>query len=180
MKRPLPLLAALALGVLVAIGATVAGAVPASAATLDAAEIADLRYMREEEKLARDVYAALYARYGDAGRVFGAITKSESRHTLAVRRLLTAHKVTDPVASDVPGVFKDRDLQKLYADLVAQGETSLRAALRVGVAVEELDIDDLKACIARTSHADIERVYTNLQRASSNHLRAFQRHLARR
>lgn len=36
----------------------------ASAAALDANEIAGLRFMREEEKLAHDVYVALFTRWG--------------------------------------------------------------------------------------------------------------------
>lgn len=179
MKRPLLLLAAMALTVFAVFGATVAAATPASAATLSGTEAADLQHMREEEKLARDVYTVLDARYGTSVRVFRTIAKSENRHTLAVKRLLTAYSVPDPVTTAVPGVFTDPGMQQLYDALLGQGSTSLTAALQVGVTIEKLDIDDLQACIARTTHADVKRVYTNLQNASYNHLRAFERQLAR-
>jgi hypothetical protein len=179
MKRPLLLLAALALTAFAAFGATVAATETASAATLSSTEAADLQHMREEEKLARDVYTVLDARYGQTVRVFRNIAKSENRHTLAVKRLLTAYGVADPVATDVPGVFKDPGMQQLYDTLVAQGGTSLEAALQVGITIEELDIDDLEAAIVRTSNTSVKRVYTNLLHGSQNHLRAFERQLAR-
>lgn len=178
MKRPLVLLAALALTLAAVLGATAVTAAPASAATLSTTEAADLQHMREEEKLARDVYTVLDAKYGASVRVFRNIIKSENRHTLAVKRLLTAYNVPDPVAVDVPGVFQDPGMQQLYNTLVAQGSTSLAAALQAGITVEELDIDDLEAAIARTSSTSVKRVYTNLMNASQNHLRAFQRTLA--
>lgn len=179
MKRPFLLLAALALTASAALGAGVATAAPASAATLSGTEAADLQHMREEEKLARDVYTVMDTKYGASVRVFKNIATSESRHTLAVKRLLTTYNVADPVAADIPGVFTDPGLQQLYDSLVARGSTSLTAALQVGVAIEELDIGDLQECIARTTHTDVKRVYTNLLNGSGNHLRAFERQLTR-
>jgi hypothetical protein len=175
MKRPFLLLAALALTAFAVFGAGVATAATASAATLSGTEAADLQHMREEEKLARDVYTVMNTKYGSSVRVFANIAKSESRHTLAVKRLLTVYNVADPVAADIPGVFADPGMQQLYNSLVAQGSTSLTAALQVGVAIEELDIADLQKCIARTTNASVKRVYTNLLDGSRNHLTAFQR-----
>jgi len=147
------------------------------ATPLSQAEKDGLVHMREEEKLARDVYRVLGAEY--SLRVFSNIARSESTHMAAVKRLLDRYGVADPVSPDVAGSFQDPDLQRLYDDLIEQGDDSLTAALRVGVAIEKLDISDLKAHLAETQHSAIRIVYRNLLRGSQNHLRAFERLLAR-
>ena len=130
--------------------------------------------MREEEKLARDVYNAFYDRYGL--RVFSNIAASEQAHMNAVLTLLNRYGLADPAAT-TPGVFNNADLQALYDDLIAQGNQSLTEALRAGVLIEETDIADLQDGLALTTHADLRAVYANLLRASQNHLRAFSRQL---
>jgi len=138
---------------------------------LDADEIADLVFMRQEEKLAHDVYVALYETWGQ--RIFANIASSEQTHSQAVARLLDRFGIEDPVAGAATGVLADPELQALYNQLVAQGQTSLEEALRVGVAIEELDIIDLQESLERTDVAEIERVYTSLLNGSHNHLNAF-------
>lgn len=153
---------------------------PACAAAitpLSPAEAQGLAFMREEEKLARDAYAALGAQY--SLRVFTNIAASESTHMSAVKRLMDRYAVADPVGTNGPGVFEDAALQDLFTQLTAQGGSSLTAALEVGIAIEMKDIADLQARSSATTHADLKRVYSNLLRASQNHLRAFERLLAR-
>ena len=154
----------------------------ASAATvvvtpLSQAEKDGLVFMREEEKLARDVYRVLGAEYSLP--VFNNIAGAESTHMAAIKRLLDRYGVADPVNPDVPGSFQHPELQQLYADLIAQGDDGLTAALRVGIIVEKADIADLQIHIQETQHSDIRTVYTNLLRGSQNHLRAFEKLLAR-
>ena len=141
---------------------------------LSATEKESLLYMREEEKLARDVYNAFYTRYGL--RVFSNIATSEQAHMDAVLTLLNRYGLADPAAA-APGVFNNDDLQALYDDLIDQGNASLTAALQAAVLIEETDIADLQDGLALTSHADLRAVYNNLLRASQNHLRAFSRQL---
>ena len=95
----------------------------------------------------------------------------------AIKRLLRLYRVTDPVKSDVPGVFQDSELQALYDELVAQGSASLKDAIEVGTAIEKLDISDLKRLRAQTGRVAIRRVYSNLLDGSYNHLAAFNRAL---
>jgi hypothetical protein len=179
MKRSFLILAAVAI-VIGACGALLVAAQPAPAATsLSATEAADLQYVREEEKLARDVYGVLDGLYGGQVAIFAKIAVSESRHTLAIKDLLDRYDVTDPAETDVPGVFENHELQELYDDLVAQGSASLEDGLWVGVAIEVLDISDLTACLERTTHADIRNVYGNLIDGSYSHLAAFEKVLAR-
>jgi hypothetical protein len=90
----------------------------------------------------------------------------------AVLTLIDQYGLADPAAAEV-GVFTDPALQELYDQLVAEGRQSLADALRVGAAIEEIDILDLQQQIAQTDKADIELVYENLMKGSRNHLRAF-------
>jgi hypothetical protein len=139
--------------------------------TLDAAERDALVFMREEEKLARDVYQTLGAKWNLP--VFSNIASSEQTHMDSLKTLLDRYGVADPVATNGVGVFANADLQKLYNDLIAQGNVSIANALKVGAAIEEIDIRDLDARLAKTDNADIQLVFENLKRGSRNHLRSF-------
>jgi len=146
--------------------------------TLSADELSGLLYMREEEKLARDVYTTLYEAWGL--QIFANIAQSEQTHTEAVRDLLEKYELADPVTDDTVGVFTDPDLQQLYDDLTARGLTSVEEALQVGALIEDLDIYDLTQEIAKTDNKDIVLVYENLTRGSRNHMRAFTSQLTAR
>lgn len=143
--------------------------------SLSEAEKIDLIYMREEEKLARDVYQTLYEKWNI--RIFTNIAQSEQTHTETVRDLLEKYDVTDPVTDDSVGVFQNKELQRLYDDLVSQGSVSEVEAFRVGALIEELDIKDLQEALVRTDNTDIKFTYENLIRASRNHLRSFTKQL---
>jgi hypothetical protein len=133
--------------------------------------------MREEEKLARDVYLALADTWGV--KVFSNIAVSEATHMEAVGDLLVRYGITDPITTDTRGVFTNPDLQQLYTDLVARGSISAAEAFQVGALIEDLDINDLENLLAETNKADIRIVYENLQKGSRNHLRAFTRQIER-
>ncbi len=134
-------------------------------------EIDGLLYMREEEKLARDVYLTLYEKWGTP--VFNNIARSEQTHTDTVKELLDRYNLPDPAAGQEVGHFSNPDLQALYEQLVAQGSQSEIEALKVGAAIEEIDILDLEERLAQTDNEDIQLVYENLMAGSRNHLRAF-------
>ena len=139
--------------------------------TLDAQEIAQARFMREEEKLARDVYRVLFATWGSS--VFSSISTSEQSHMNAMERLLDRNGIADPVTSDDTGDFTDTELQTWYGVLVDLGSVSLEEAIRVGITIEETDIIDIQAAIDNTDQADFVMTYENLLEGSRNHLRAF-------
>ena len=137
-------------------------------------ETAGLMYMREEEKLARDVYIYLYDLYSLP--IFNNIPKSEQRHMDAIKVLLDKYKLEDPVAEDVPGTFKNPDLQELYNKLIEAGKVNRVEALKVGALIEETDILDLQEQIdEKIDNKDITQVYTSLLNGSYNHLKAFTR-----
>jgi hypothetical protein len=142
---------------------------------LSDAERNSLIFMREEEKLARDVYTTLYAKWGS--RPFYNISSSEQTHMDAVLTVLKKYEITDPVGSNPVGVFQNADLQKLYNQLVSQGNTSSLNAFKVGATIEDLDIFDLKRLSTEVDNKDILFVYSNLERGSRNHMRAFNRNI---
>ena len=160
---------------LVAGSATVPGIAFADPDTLDATEVAELQFMREEEKLARDVYRVMFAEWGQ--QVFANISESEQRHTDAVAGLIEKYGVEDPVTDDSTGVFVNPELQALYDELVEKGLDSHEAGLMVGALIEEVDMVDLEEAIHATDNPDIQECYENLLRGSRNHLRAFVRTL---
>ena len=145
---------------------------PPATSTLSAEEIAGLKFMREEEKLAHDVYVALYALYGNDD-IFYRISLSETTHTEAILALLVKYGIPDPAAGKPAGVFEDPDLQALYDTLIAMGSASHIAALKVGALIEETDIRDINAKKVVTDEADILTVYNSLLCGSQDHLRSF-------
>lgn len=138
-------------------------------------EIWSMTYMYEEEKLARDVYLTLHKSWKI--KILGNIANSEQRHMNALKHLLQKYEIPLPVLNDEVGFFSNSKLQKLYHELVAQGESAPEDAVYVGATIEDLDIFDLKTYISQADNLDIRTVYQNLMKGSRNHLRAYIRHL---
>lgn len=146
---------------------------------LSEAEKNSMLFMREEEKLARDVNLEFSETWNL--NVFANIAASEQTHMDAVLKLIEKYSLTDPVGNNGTGVFTNDSLQALYNLLIPQGEVSLIEALKVGALVEEVDILDLKNALDDfVDNQDIEMVYENLYKASRNHLRAFVKNLQTR
>ena len=140
--------------------------------TLSAEETAGILLMREEEKLARDVYRSLANLFSLP--IFDNIADSEETHMQAMLLLVQRYNLTDPVGSQGIGSFTDPQLQQLYVQLVDEGSTDVVAALSIGARIEELDIADISRLETQLEdNADIALVYDNLKRGSRNHLRAF-------
>ena len=145
-------------------------------ATLPVAPLSDvekegLLFTREEEKLARDVYTALAAKWGQ--RAFTAIAAAEQQHMDAVAFLLTRYELADPAAGKAPGVFANARLQALYVTLVEKGSLGLVDAFAVGATIEDLDLADVEELIEDADNVDVDTVMQNLAKGSRNHLRSF-------
>ena len=138
--------------------------------TLSPTEADTLTFMREEEKLARDVYLVMFAYWGS--KTFTNIAESEQNHMDAIKTLLDKYGLPDPAYQEI-GVFNDPSLQELYEQLENQGKISKLDAFMVGALIEEIDIEDLQTAIDQTDKQDLQRVYENLMSGSENHLRAF-------
>ncbi len=132
--------------------------------------------MREEEKLARDVYMYLYDLWQNP--VFSNISKSEQRHMDAVGAILNKYGLEDPVDGMGPGQFNSPEMQELYSSLTAKGTSSIQDAFLVGATIEDLDIKDLEELMETADNEDVLTVYQNLVKGSRNHLRAFGSRLA--
>ena len=146
-------------------------------APLSSSETSGILLMREEEKLARDVYLTLYDKWGL--RTFSNIAGAESTHMDAMGLLIERYNLEDPIKSDTIGVFTNPEMQKLYTTLVAQGSKSLADALKVGATIEDLDIYDLERLIADSDNDDVKIAYQNLLKGSRNHMRSFGMQLER-
>lgn len=144
-------------------------ACPVPSTTISEADEANLLFLREEEKLARDVYLAMFALW--QADIFSNIAASEQRHMDAILNLLDKYGLPDPAGEE--GVFQNAELQTLYDDLIALGSTSLLDAMMVGALIEEVDIEDLQLSLATASSPDLLNVYSNLMSGSEQHLRAF-------
>ncbi len=141
---------------------------------LTAEEQESLVYMREEEKLARDVYLTLYE-YFDTN-IFSNIASAEQKHMDSVKRLLDKYGLEDPAANDTIGTFTNTEFSEFYKNKTDY-DVTLNQAILTGIFIEETDIIDLQKAIDSTDKADIQNVYENLLRGSRNHLRAFVRRL---
>lgn len=139
-------------------------------------EVAHVLYMRQEEKLARDVYITFDEVW--LGEVFATIAVSEQRHMDAMGRIIAIQELIDPITDDTVGAFakvegQDTDFGVLFAELTADGAESYVAALQTGAYLEELDILDLQLCLLDIEDEYLAQVFGNLLGGSSNHLRAF-------
>ena len=168
---------------------------------LDANEVTHLVFMREEEKLARDVYITLGLRFPEL-EIFGKIDDSEQRHTCAVCDMLNKYGIEDPSTNDNVGVYTGelygQYFTQKYAELVERGSRSPLDALYVGAYIEELDMIDINYCPEEivqlnprirssadcgkiyTDNPDVQRLYTSLLEGSESHLRAFAQTIERR
>ena len=134
-------------------------------------ELAALSFMREEEKLARDVYLYLHDLWGS--QIFINISNSEQTHTDAVAHLIEKYGLTDPSLGKLEGEFVDPILLGLYDMLIAQGTPSLMDGLLVGATIEDLDIYDLHRQMINVDNQDITLVFEMLLKGSRNHMRSF-------
>jgi len=140
------------------------------AGTISETERTGLLFMREEEKLARDVYTYMYAKYKLP--VFLNISKSENAHVSAILRLMTGFGISDN-SSNTAGVYVNPQLTALYKQLIDMGNLSVNEALKVGVLIEQTDINDLQKELLSLQNSAIKTVYTNLMAGSNAHLKAF-------
>lgn len=163
---------------------------------LDDVEASHLTFMREEEKLARDVYMTFSVLYPDEA-VFDTIgDRSEQTHTDTLRDKLEQYGLPDPNpdANNLPeeiGQFYGDEwgwyFNEKFEDFTAKGSNNILEALYVGAFIEELDMNDIGVCpvvmvesgyprpcgLAYTDERGLINTYRNLIDGSENHLRAF-------
>lgn len=154
---------------------------PATFTPLTQPEVDEALFMREEEKLARDVYLDLAAFWraqaGDVPvvKIMNNIAlNAEQSHMDAMAGVLTCYGLTDPIDSaQTHGVFLNTELASLYQTLMTRGQKSQLDALYVGGFIEEADMEDLQKSIDLSQQAYTDSVYASLMCGSRNHLRSF-------
>ena len=163
---------------------------------LDTTEASHLTFMREEEKLARDVYLTLADLY-PAQQVFSRIaTRAEQTHTDTMRDKLDQYNLPDPnpETNNLPsslGVFTGDEwgwyFTEKFAVLTAKGEVSELEALYAAAFIEELDMHDIAVCpqvmidrgfsspcgLAYTDETALQTAYSSLISGSESHLRTY-------
>jgi hypothetical protein len=158
-----------------------------------------LSFMGNEERLAYDIYNALYKQFPNLKQLNNIATKAEYKHIEAVQLLVRkyidnendftnidssplGYKDTD-ISDMKAGIYDIQSIQSLYDALYGKGLNSEKDALEVGCMVEVTDIDDLnkKIEVAQQSKADdIEEVFDFLRKGSYKHYWAFDRTLKKK
>jgi len=138
---------------------------------LSDAEKEGLIFMREEEKLARDVYLYFYQKYGN--NIFSSIATAESTHMASLKTLLDKYHVKDPVFFDDIGSFRNEMLAELFIQLTEAGNVSFVEAIKVGLTIEDLDIRDLMDYSIDLRNEDMITIYESLTKGSRNHMRSY-------
>ncbi|MHC5006288.1 MAG: DUF2202 domain-containing protein [Planctomycetota bacterium] len=128
-------------------------------------------FIWEQEKMARDVYTELAARWRMP--IFSNIASAEQNHMNMVSKLFETYGVEDSFTELPPGIFDNQELAGLKIELVEKGEDSLVKALQVGAEIEEKGLDDLGELLDNTYNGHVKLVAENLAKGSRNHLRAF-------
>lgn len=135
------------------------------------AEKQSLIFMREEEKLARDVYLEFNRRYAQI--TFANVAISEQTHMDAVLDLMNIYNVPDS-STGVEGTFNNPDLQAFYNAMIEIGTPTLGDAYLASALIEETDIRDLMLFKENDIiSSDILAAYDFLLCGSRNHLRSF-------
>jgi len=139
---------------------------------LDQEMIDAVTLLREEEKLARDVYLTFTAQYDLL--IFSNIARSEQQHMDLVAMVLARYGLPDPAAGNGVGVFTDPWVQDMFDDLTAIGQASLADALLVGALIEDVDIYHLQHMLDHhPSYDDVNLIVQNMIAGSRNHMRGF-------
>jgi hypothetical protein len=161
---------------------------------LDYNEQIHLEFMREEEKLARDVYIELSAMYPEHP-IFGNIDDSEQQHADAVKAVIEKYGLEDPNTNDNVGVYTGADFGWYFTEkfqlLMEKASMSELDALYVGAFIEELDMMDINQCpqvIVETDNGindvtecgriytdneDVDQLYAALLEGSDSHLESY-------
>lgn len=146
--------------------------------TLDAETVEAILLLREEEKLARDVYLTLSWWYDLP--IFSNIARSEQQHMNLVALLLDRYGLADPAEGKGIGDFSDAWVQGLFDLLVGSGAESLVNALFAGATIEDVDIYHLQHILDHSDFDDVNLIVQNMVAGSRNHMRSFDEALEKR
>lgn len=138
-------------------------------APLSADEIEFLFAIREDEKVARDLYTSFSALYPASVQI-AKIKTAEDSHIACIEAVLDYYEISYP-AMTATGVFEDAERQALYNDLVDKSATLLETFGTMAV-IEEETVLAYKSVQSEITNENISLVVANMIKASSNHLKA--------
>jgi hypothetical protein len=129
-----------------------------------------LIFLRNGERLARDVARALMDYYGS--HPFFGQSEAERSHGEAIGQLMTRYALYDSVSTQLPGEFSDPYWQSEYDFYLSQAELGYIDALLVSVEIQEAALVDLRYwnSLSETDYVVVE-VIRALLLATRNHLR---------
>ena len=141
------------------------------------AEVNGILSLREEEKVAYDVYTVMFEKY--ESKVFKNIAENEKEHMNKIKELIDQFNLTDPIAGtiDQKGVFSNKKMQTMYDEMILGGNYGLLDALRAAARFEETDIVDLRKYLSSASDQSVINVYLNLESGSQDHLRSLVKYI---
>lgn len=139
---------------------------------LSDAEVNGILSLREEEKVAYDVYTFMFEKY--ESKVFKNIAENEKNHMDKIKELIDQYNLNDPLSgiADQKGTFSNKKMQSLYEEMIMSGNYGLLDALRAAARFEENDIVDLRNYMSTASDQTVINTYINLESGSQDHLRA--------
>lgn len=143
----------------------------ASTTILTDAEKNHVLWMREESKVARDLYTFLFNRWGIP--VFKKKMVKEQVNMDRSLTIINKYGLTDPIVKDEQGIYSKENFRQMYVELAMRGNSSLPEALRAAAITEELDIMELEDALQNTiTNPDLKSIYNTMAVSSRNHLRA--------
>jgi hypothetical protein len=141
---------------------------------LTAREVEGILFIREEEKVARDLYQSLYDEFNLT--VFTDLARSEQSHMDSIKIPIDKYGLKDPVIEE-RGVFTNQTLTQFYDDLLDSGKQSEEDALKSAATFEEISIIDLEKELNATQNEEVRVIYEGLLAGSRKHLRSYVRDL---
>jgi hypothetical protein len=134
-------------------------------------DVSWLIWMREEEKLSRDVYTNLWKKWET--KIFLDVAAVEQIHMDSIKLILEKYWIDDPVKDDSIWIFSSFAIKKLYDDFIFQWNKSLLDAFILAADAESLDILYISDLVKQTQNQDIISLYNTLIIWSRNHLRNY-------
>lgn len=138
-------------------------------------EIEGIVLVREERKLASDLFSELYDTWDF--EIFKLISQSEQTYMDEIKELIDKFNIEDPVKDNSRGIFTSPYIKKLYSNLVEKGNKSAYESVRIAATLEDLSIKDLNDLLELSTKKEIITLYNSLRMASIGYIRAISKEL---
>jgi hypothetical protein len=136
-------------------------------------QLADLLYLSEEEKMARDICAVFWEKHDIV--LFETVMNTEQRHMDMIRNAKARHGIKKVADRSKAGVYTNQKLQDIYTEMTDKHDTTFHKALLNSALITETAILGLRDAISELNgnQPKLAKVYDTLLDDSENHLRIF-------